>query len=376
MRTRFLHLAAGNLFGGVESFLLNLGRAAAPDTHAFAVFHEGRLAQELRESGCHVRVLGAARLSRPWSLVTAQRALRRLLRAQRPGVVLCHSTWLLAAAGAALLGERRALFCHGPLSRESWLDRSATLWPPGQVLANSLHTAASVPALFARRPVSIVPCPVPAPAPLPPGERERVRAELGVAPECRVIVQVSRMEAWKGHHLLLEALARLDEARPWTCWVVGGGQRPAEQAYEASVRRAAVSLGLGSRVRFLGERRDVPRLLAASDIFCQANTGPEPFGIVFVEAMHAGLPVLTTALGGARDVVHPDVGALAEPDPDALAAVLGRWLSDSAERARLGAAGRERARTLYAPETVLSALEAAVAATPRAGPEAAPVSSR
>ena len=68
-----------------------------------------------------------------------------------------------------------------------------------------------------------------------------------------------------------------------------------------------------SRVTFLGERRDVAALLAAADIHCQPNTAPEPFGLAFVEALHAGVPVVTTDAGGAREIVTPACGILVEP---------------------------------------------------------------
>ncbi|MCI0672995.1 MAG: glycosyltransferase, partial [Myxococcaceae bacterium] len=257
--------------------------------------------------------------------------------------------------------RRTALFCHLPLSRHHWLDRLVALRPPAQVLANSAFSAVSVSELLPGKNVAVVGCPVEEREPPHAGLRARVRTELGVPEDRCVIIQVSRMEAGKGHLLLLESLARLDAAdAPWECWVVGGAQRTEERSYEARVRREAEFLGLNHRVRFLGERRDVPRLLAAADIFCQANTGPEAFGIVFGEAMLARLPVLTTDMGGAREVVSPDTGARVAPRPEALAAVLHEWMRDAALRAQLGEAGRHRALTLYSPLSVLDALERAL----------------
>ena len=66
-------------------------------------------------------------------------------------------------------------------------------------------------------------------------------------------------------------------------------------------------------MRWLGQRRDVPELLAAADIYCQPNVGAEPFGIVFVEALYTGLPVVTTALGGALEIIDASCGVLVPP---------------------------------------------------------------
>src|SRR5205823_8856307 len=130
-------------------------------------------------------------------------------------------------------------------------------------------------------------------------------------------------EGWKGHDLLLRALGGLRDLSGWVCWTAGGAQRPAEAAYLAELRQTAARLGIADRVRFLGHRADVPRLLAAADIHCQPNTGPEPFGIALIEALHAGLPVVTSRLGGAVEFVDATCGVLVEPsDPSALAAAL------------------------------------------------------
>src|SRR5207302_1246255 len=98
-------------------------------------------------------------------------------------------------------------------------------------------------------------------------------------------------------------------------------------------------------------------LLAAADIHCQPNTGPEPFGITFIEALYAGLPVVTTGIGGALEIVDGSCGILVEPgDPAALAAALGRLIEDRDLRARLGAAGPARAAALCEPRAQLQTL--------------------
>ena len=185
--------------------------------------------------------------------------------------------------------------------------------------------------------------------------RREIRADLGTPDNAVVIVTACRLEAWKGHALLLEALGRLHGLPGWQWWIAGSPQRPQEQRYLAELQARVTGLGLQSRVRFLGHRPDVARVLAAADIHCQPNTGPEPFGIAFVEALYAELPVVTSALGGALEIVDDTCGILVPPgDVDRLAAVL-RELIDSAERRRqLGAGGPARAALLCDPATQLS----------------------
>ena len=135
----------------------------------------------------------------------------------------------------------------------------------------------------------------------------------------------------------MEALAGLSKTPDWVCWIAGGPQRPHEEEYLAELRRAAARTGIADRVRFLGQRSDVPELLAAADVHCQPNTEPEPFGIAFVEALYAGVPVVATALGGALEIVDGHCGVLVPPhDSAALQAALRRLIADPAERARLG----------------------------------------
>jgi glycosyltransferase involved in cell wall biosynthesis len=169
------------------------------------------------------------------------------------------------------------------------------------------------------------------------------------------------MEEWKGHRLHLNALARLAGVPEWTCWIVGGAQRPHEARYLETLRAQAAALGIGPRVNFLGQRGDVARLLAAADIHCQPNTGPEPFGITFIEALYAGLPVVTTSIGGALEIVDGSCGIPIEPDdPAALTTALRRLIEDRELRACLGAAGPARATALCEPRAQMRALARAL----------------
>ena len=90
----------------------------------------------------------------------------------------------------------------------------------------------------------------------------------------------ARAESLKGHRVLIEALARLKDQPDWTCWLVGGAQRPAEATYLESLVQLVHRLRLTDRVRFLGARDDAREVIAASDVYCQPNIEPEAFRLV------------------------------------------------------------------------------------------------
>jgi glycosyltransferase involved in cell wall biosynthesis len=170
------------------------------------------------------------------------------------------------------------------------------------------------------------------------------------------------LERRKGHRLLIDALGLLRDRPGWVLWQVGGIQRPAEAQYLEALAARTRTLGIGDRVRWLGERSDVFDLLAAADLHCQPNETPEPFGITFVEALASGVPVVTTDFGGAREIVDASCGVLVPPgDPVALAAALERLLCDPGLRAALGASGPARARALCDPAQQVRRLELALA---------------
>ncbi|HTQ06396.1 MAG TPA: glycosyltransferase family 4 protein [Polyangiaceae bacterium] len=363
---RVLHVHSGNLWGGIEGFLTTLARRAelVPEMRSeFALCFDGRLQRELESAGATLTELGRVRARSPWSLVRARRELRRLLADRKYDVVVCHSAWTQAMFGGMprVFGVPEVFYLHDRVRDDHWLERWAARHPPDWAIVNSEYTRHGLVRLFPRTGVDVVYYPIEAPTGEPsPDERRALRAELGVYDDTVLIMQACRMQAWKGHDRLLRALAHLRAPTIWLCVLIGDAQRPAERAYRAKLEEDARALGVTARVRFLGQRDDVPRLLRAADIHCQPNAEPEPFGIAFVEALQAGLPTVTLDMGGPREIVTPAVGRLVTNEGE-LARALDELVNDAALRRKLGAAGPERARRLCDPRARLTEIAAVLA---------------
>jgi len=358
---RILHVYAGNLFGGVETILVTLARCRnlCPEMDPqFALCFEGKAAEALRQTSVPVHVLGQVRVSRPWTMWKARRNLAHLLRQIDFDLVICHSAWPHAIFGPVVrrAGIPLVTWIHDPAGGTHWVERWAARIQPHGVVCNSRFTAHTLKTLFPEVGFDIVYCPVAA-AHFPFQDRTKVRAELSTPEDAVVVIQVSRLERCKGHLLHLEALGKLRNHSRWAAWFVGGAQRPQEVLYLAELNNRAAGLRISDRVRFLGQQSDVPRLLAAADILCQPNIGPDAFGITFIEGLQAGLPVITTAMGGALEILNDSCGILTSPgDSDGLAVTLQRLIQDPQFRDRLGRNGPARAKALSDPGVQLAKL--------------------
>lgn len=376
---RVLHVYSGNLFGGIEAILVALARRrSARVEHEFALSFQGRLERDLARIGVRVHHLGAVRMSRPASVRAARATLATLLRSSTYDRVICHAPWAQGIFGGVVrrAGVPLVFWAHDAMAGRHWTERLARRVVPDLAICNSRFTARSLGSLYPGVSFEVVYAPVePRRAPIAPGDRRLARTRLHTPDSAVVIIQACRSERWKGHALLVEALAELRDVPGWIWWHVGGAQRPAEAAFLASVGQSARRLGIADRVRWAGERDDVPQLLAAADVYCQPNLEPEPFGIVLVEALAAGLPVVTSSLGGAMEIVDDTCGVLVPPrDRLALASALRMLVEDEARRARLAGAGPARARRLCDPDAAIDrladVLQGMTAPGVRAGPAA------
>lgn len=206
-----------------------------------------------------------------------------------------------------------------------------------------------------------------------PLSRQSVRRELGIPAGAPVIGHVGRFVWQKNHAGLIAAAARVIAARPDArLLLVGGGP------LQESIAAKAAAAGLADNVIFAGHQADVPRFLAAMDLFVLPSVA-EGFGLAAVEAQAAGLPVATTRLDGPFEAVAPDFHAYAfeAADDAGMAEALLRLLQDVPQAGWFSQAAREHARRFALEDTTAQmlsvwGLEVAVAAeTAAAAPAAA-----
>ncbi|HEY0075926.1 MAG TPA: glycosyltransferase [Abditibacteriaceae bacterium] len=170
--------------------------------------------------------------------------------------------------------------------------------------------------------------------------REEARRELGIEENARVAVIVARLFPEKNHRLLLDAFAKAAQNHPDFHLLIAG-----EGTETEAIRAQIEALNLGAQVQMLGVRRDVPRLLAAADVFV-LSSDREGLPIAILEAMAAARPIVATSVGNVPDVVRDGVsGRLVPPgDKEALAEAIEELLSDATRTKELGQNAREIAR--------------------------------
>ncbi len=138
------------------------------------------------------------------------------------------------------------------------------------------------------------------PAEFRPDRAGRFRAAAGIDDRVPLVGSVARLDTWKGFGVLLDAYPAIRAARPEVELVVAGAAVAGKEDYAAWLERRAAGL---PGVHWLGPRRDVGDLMADLDVFVQVSTEPEPFGLVIVEALASGVPVVAGAAGGPVEIL-------------------------------------------------------------------------
>jgi glycosyltransferase involved in cell wall biosynthesis len=176
------------------------------------------------------------------------------------------------------------------------------------------------------------------------------------APRCESPVPqigiVGRIAPWKGQDVFLRAAAQVLKAGHKAHFRIIGAPLFGEDDVLGQLEALVCDLGIKESVSFLGFQEDIPAQLRSLDMLVHASVTPEPFGQVIVEGMVAGLPVIATNGGGAREIVtHQETGLLVPlGDVDALAASMIELLENTELAQRLAAAGREHALATYTIE--------------------------
>ena len=173
--------------------------------------------------------------------------------------------------------------------------------------------------------------------PRPAAESASLREQLGIPPSAKTLLVIGRLSSEKGHADLVEAFALLSPAAGirTRLVIVGSG---VERGF---LERRAQELGLGGRILFTGQQENVAPYYGIANLFVLPSHS-EGSPNVLLEAMAAGLPIVTTAAGGAVELVRDEESALVVPprSPQALSRAMGRLLADELLAARLGSAAR------------------------------------
>lgn len=334
--------------GGAEVLAARLARQLSDRYRfVFACLDElGSLGEELQRDGFAVQVLGR-RPGLDWRCV---RRLARLLRQERVAVLHPHQyTPFFYSSAARWLGRRPPLVFtehgrHFPdyprrkriLANRLLLRKGDRVVGVGEVVRQALIRNEGIPA----QRVSVIYNGIDLTGFRGNGaDREVVRREWGFGAEELVLLQVARLDYLKDHATALRTLSQLLPQCPQARLVlVGEGpERPV-------IEKLLGELGLHHAVRLLGQRSDVPRLLAGADVFLLTSIS-EGIPLTVIEALAAGVPVVASRVGGLPEMVTEGETGLLAPagDSAALAAQLLRLIRDRQLRQRLVQQGREAA---------------------------------
>lgn len=285
-------------------------------------------------------------------------SIARMLREWKATAFITHELYLnvQGAIASRMAGIRHVAVVHGNLEYASpWFRRAGyhlALLLGSRVIAVSFAIRDDLAKILRvpRHRIGVIHNGVVIPTPATPDERTEARARLGVTDEPTVAL-VGSLYPVKGHAVLLAAMPLILAEHPRaTVFMIGRG-RPET---ELELRRAAEPYG--DRVRFLGFRDDVDRLLPGIDVLAVPSLY-EGLSLAVCEAMAAGVPVVASRVGGNPEIITDGDDGLLVPvgDHAALARAIGRLLADPDGRATMGHRARETATTMFSMERMIAA---------------------
>ena len=322
----------------------------------------GPLTQELGARGIEFHTLPILKVTRARFSLRGVLDLAREIRVAMPAydnvfgtrqVDLVHSN-TIAVLGGALWARRRRiphLWHVHEIIEHPWV--AARIFPlllkvfADHVVCNSQATYQWLYGAQAslKQKMSVIWNGVHAPVQMDNGVVEEMRQRFRPGGSRLAIGLVGRINRWKGHQLLMDAVDILHGRGVGDFSLVFMGSPPAgQESFEIELRQRIARSPMRDRVLVQGFSSEVWPAYAALDVVCVPSTEPEPFGLVAVEAMAVGKPVLAARFGGLTEiVVEGTTGLTFTPrDANALADALEKLLLDDALRTRLGCAGKER----------------------------------
>ncbi len=341
-------MPSGKDRGGAEEALLQYVTYRVNDgfrPHVL-ILEEGPLAEALAARDATVTKINAGRLREIPRWIGAVQEIVAIASHERPKIIL---SWMikghLYGGTAGVITRIPAAYYQMGLPDGSMIDQICRALPAVGALGCS--------AFVAREHQKKVRYPVRAAAlaaditrfePARDLSVPKLKQRFGFDPDKPLIGIVGRLQRWKGMHVFAEAMAKVINLNPECQGVIVGGPHDLEPEYAGWLKQRVEELGLTNKVVLAGAQQNVPEWMQAMDIFVHASER-EPFGIVVVEAMSLGKPVIATKPGGPEEIIQDKENGLLVPanDPAGLAEAVLSYLSDPGRAARFGVAARQRA---------------------------------
>jgi L-malate glycosyltransferase len=355
---RVAHIIDILYYGGAQTMQVMFARAVhnMPDIDLTVVSlrdntHNTPLPEQLRSLGVNVIFFSAQKLwnlKRFWNLIT-------FLHQERFDVIHAHLPYanILGTLAARLVGIPVIASIRNSKD-DDWgrfyflrnrLETILLRYFANKVMAVGYSTAEAHQKRLGKKRIEAVPNALDIIPSLPDQERNQTRIELVGNPGVPLIISVGRLVPQKGYEDLLLAFSNIIQRYPEaTLLIVGDGP-----LHDILLRRIN-ELGLQNNVKLLGSRNDVPRLLAASDLFVSSSHW-EGLSVAILEAMAAGLPVVATNVSDTPRIVIDGVGLVVPPQsPTLLCDAISFFLHEPARRKIYGAAAQDFIKRNHGPE--------------------------
>jgi glycosyltransferase involved in cell wall biosynthesis len=371
LKTRILYVLPAGEKGGAEVVFLNIVENL--DRNVFEPFvivlKDGPFISEIRKHNVIPVVLNTNRIRSIKSFFETTRSIGKIIESEKIDVVHCNGTGAQIYGGfaAGLTGTPCIYHLHDSVewswSRQGLVHLLAQLSfsiprtlsrhrSPLHFIAVSKHIAEKFQQTWGpKKTVHVI--------------HNAIRSTDAVTPpsinQHPVIVWIGRLQRWKGAHIFIKAAGIVHKQYPEVQFkIVGGSLFGIEADYEKELHDLAQSLKLEKVLTFTGHQSSTGKFIQSADVVVHSSIRPEPFGLVILEAMNAGKPVIASSEGGPLEIVeHRITGLLIRPnDPEKLADAITTVLLDSSMRAKMGAAAQERVKEHFSAAKMIHSLEA------------------
>jgi len=312
--------------GGVETGTVDFAKYLVLHGHkAVIVSHGGQLVEGLKDIGAIHHSLPVHKKSL-WTAIRTIKTVRAVIEREKIDIVHARSRVPAWIAYFACRKTKAAFIttCHGYYKNRFFsqvMGWSKLVIVPSKVIGRHMVDDFKV----LSRHIRCIPRSVDL-------ERFQINEKIGRSKMGYTITIVGRLTSLKGHTFFLRAMAKVIRTIPHAkVWIVGDAP-PQKAAYKKELEVLARRLGIETHVEFLGNRQDVPAILAKSDILVLSTVTQEAFGRVILEAQASGIPVVATNVGGVIDIIDDGkTGLLVPPkDVDAMAKAVIRFHNDRA----------------------------------------------